>query len=44
MNSDDIEQIMIEVIEDLMGEPGVDEEVLQAFTDRVLKRIRLWEE
>jgi hypothetical protein len=44
MNSDDIEQIIDDAIEDLMDDPETNEEVLVRFKMKVLRKIRLWED
>ena len=44
MSSEDLEVIMTEILEDMMGEADVNEEVLQRFSDKVLRRVKMWED
>jgi hypothetical protein len=44
MSSDELETIMSEALEDMMGEPDVDEEVIQRFMNKVLRVVRRWED
>lgn len=44
MPSEDLETIMQEVLEDLLEDSDVNEEVLQRFMDKTLRRVKLWED
>ena len=44
MPSEDLEVIMDEALEDMMGDSDVNEEVIQRFMTKVLRRVKMWED